>query len=112
MIWLLETMLASIGRNILDNQTQKVDQLNHLETQAEEASQYISDMAHDQYTVEESDNRYYHTPLHPSGQSPAAGIDAAKVDGYTRAQILAGIGPRRSHRHVWGRNHTRRLLRM
>ena len=44
---------------------------------------------HDYYTINEADNRYLRTALHPDGASPAAGVDASLLDGYTLAQIVA-----------------------
>lgn len=77
-------------------EAQKIDLLNHLETQHEEAMQYMTDRAHDFYTIAEADARYIRTPLHPSGRSDTGhgcGINAATLDGLTKAQILAGAFP-------------------
>lgn len=67
--------------------------LNHAETQYEEAIQYMTDLAHDFYTIAEADARYARTPSHPSGRSDPDSLDADYVDGYTKAQILAGAFP-------------------
>lgn len=72
---------------------EKAGWLNHAETQYEEAIQYMTDLAHDFYTIAEADARYARTPSHPSGRSDPGTLDAAKVDGYTKAQILAGAFP-------------------
>jgi len=67
--------------------------LNHAETQYEEAIQYMTDLAHDFYTIAEADARYARTPSHPSGRSDPDSLDADTVDGYTKAQILGGAFP-------------------
>lgn len=69
--------------------TEKRDQLNHLETQAAEANSYMAAFPHDFYSISEADARYLMTASHPDGPSPAAGVDAAKLDGYSLAEILA-----------------------
>lgn len=71
---------------------QKRDQLNHMEGQAAEADAYMAALGHDVWSIAESDSRFYRTPAHPSGRSDTGagcGIDAAKLDGYTLAQIVA-----------------------
>ncbi len=75
---------------------QKISFLNNLETVHEESIAYMDAMPHDIYTIAEADARYYRTPSHPSGRSDTGegcGIDAAKCDGYTLAQILAAAIP-------------------
>lgn len=74
----------------------KIALLNHAETQHEEAIQYMTDKAHDFYTIAEADARYARTPTHPSGRSDTGhgcGLDAATVNGYTLAQVLAAAFP-------------------
>ena len=69
--------------------SQKAALLNHAETQHGEAISYMNNLSHDFYTIAEADSRYIHTPAYPGGASPAAGVDAAKLDGHTLAEILA-----------------------
>jgi hypothetical protein len=73
---------------------QKVDGLNHIETQYIEGVAYIDALYHDSmyYTQASADSTFYRTSAHPSGRSDTGhgcGIDAALVDGYTKAQLQA-----------------------
>lgn len=72
---------------------QKITALNTLETQYSEAVDYIDTFYHDSdyYTKTVMDSTLYRSPSHPSGRSDTGhgcGIDAATVDGYTKAEIL------------------------
>ncbi|MFA4886177.1 MAG: hypothetical protein WC601_10455 [Desulfotomaculaceae bacterium] len=82
-IWLEHSMSAA----------QKLTALKNLECQAEEATTYMAAFQHiDIYTAAEANARYYRTASHPSGRSDTGagcGVDAATVDGYTLAQLLA-----------------------
>jgi hypothetical protein len=71
----------------------KATALNNAETQYEEAIDYMDNLAHDFYSIAEADSRYLMTADHPDGPSPAAGVDAAKLDGHTLAEILAMTVP-------------------
>jgi hypothetical protein len=84
-----EMYTPTIWREPSMTAAQKRDQLNHMETQAAEADSYMAGLAHDFYTIAEADARYLMTAAHPDGPSPAAGVDAAKLDGHTLAEILA-----------------------
>jgi hypothetical protein len=84
-----EMYTPTIWREHSMTAAQKRDQLNHMETQAAEADSYMAGLAHDFYTIAEADARYLMTAAHPDGPSPAAGVDAAKLDGHTLAEILA-----------------------
>lgn len=68
---------------------QKVSALNNAETQHATAISYMNAFPHDFFLINEADNRYLRTALHPDGASPAAGVDASKLDGHTLAEILA-----------------------
>ena len=68
---------------------QKVTLLNHAEGQYGEGISYMNAFPHGYYTINEADNRYLHTALHPLGASPSTNVDASKLDGYTLSEIIA-----------------------
>ncbi len=83
---------------------QKVDGLNNIECIYDESITYMNALAHDIHTKVEADARFYKTPSHPSGRSDTGegcGIDAAKLDGMTLAEILAAALPAGSI-GMWG----------
>ena len=80
------------------SEAQKLTALNTLETQYDEAVDYIDAMMHDSsyYTETEMDATYYRSPDHPSGRSDTghgSGVDAAMVDGFTLSALRAQALP-------------------
>jgi hypothetical protein len=70
---------------------QKVNALNHMETQYDEAIAYLNAHTHDgnYYTKTECDSKYFNSSNDGSG----SGFVAETLDGYTASQILAASAP-------------------
>jgi hypothetical protein len=74
-------------------QTQKINGLNNLETQAAEGISYIDAFLHDStyFTQAFATSTFFRTANHPSGRNDGPGslINAAQVDGYSLTQLQA-----------------------
>ena len=87
------TYVPTIWQENAMTQTQKINGLNNLETQAADGLAYIDAFLHDDtyYIQALATSTFFRTAAHPSGRNdgPGSGLNAASVDGYTLAQLQA-----------------------